>query len=482
MDVRCPKCQTLYELDDTQVKSPIITLKCSQCQYVFRHESRHATVQENHRRWMVRKRKTGDILYCNAFDVLHQWIMSGQVSKRDSISRTGTKWMELGEIGEFQPVFQVVESISTLTGQPLPEDSSIAVRKVSDSHAAQAPEPAPAPPARMPTPAQGVPSGAPGPRNRERIRTELQFAPLNPPEEVTQRARPSRMTPGALPAPLPPNPRQLREERQPTPAPTALGGTVETPWQIGDDVPHTHLTSEVTSQTALPPRSKAPWIVVGLLVCGGLAYAGFTQGAFDGLMAPEAPTEVVALGNSTGAQVPATDGAPPQTAAQTAPPQTAKQNASPELAEAIATSSPKVHHALGVAAQAGEVAAQTSSPDEKVEEARRVLERGRASQALGMFKEVLDVAPKHAGAVAGLGWCYIEMGRFDDAAANFRRAIDLDPRQGDALIGLGTAERQRGNLKSAYDAYDLYLGRFPKGSKTSIARYQLDALRQQLGL
>lgn len=490
MDVRCPKCQTLYELDDTQVKTPTITLKCSQCQYVFKHETRLSTaVQENHRRWMVRKRKTGDILYCNAFDVLHQWIMSGQVSKRDAISRTGNKWTELGQIGEFVPVFQVVESISNLTGQPLPEDSAIAIRKISEDNLAALapPQPAPAPPQHPH--AHQVP-------NRERVRTALQFGQVSPPEEVTQRARPSRMTPAAIPAPLPPNPREIREERQPTPAapvpvpvPTPQAPTLDG-WELGGDVPHTHLTSEVTSQTEIP-RSKAPLWIGLLVIAAGIAYLMvFQRPLVDSLLGTPTESSVVSLGNTGSATNHATESptALNATAAQAsqktaaAEPSTANQPPDTRVTQAIDATRPALHHALGVATEETELAAESGNVENKLTEARRTLERGRAPQALNLFKQVLDAEPRNATAITGVGWCYIEMGRFEDAASNFRRALDIDPKQGDALIGLGTAERQRGNFKAAHDAYDLYLGRHPKGPKASIARYQLDALRKQLGL
>jgi Flp pilus assembly protein TadD len=81
-----------------------------------------------------------------------------------------------------------------------------------------------------------------------------------------------------------------------------------------------------------------------------------------------------------------------------------------------------------------------------------------------------------------LGWAYLQEGDNNEAVVKFQRGLELDARNGDALIGLGSAERQRGNLEAAMRAYDLYLGRHPRGDKVSIAQYQLDALKRQLGL
>jgi len=462
MDVRCPKCQTLYELDDTQVKAPLVTLKCSQCQYVFRFESRQAVVQENHRRWMVRKRKTGDILYFNALDALHQWIMQGQVTHKDEISRTGKTWMLLGEIGESVPVFQVVESISSLSGQPKPEDSSIAARKISEEHA--------------------IPVAPQEPR--ERVRTEIQFGKVEAPEEVTQRARPSRMTPNSLPAPLPPNPRVRRDERFVTPNPPTEK------WELGGDVPQTHLTSEVTSHTERP-HSRAPLFAVIAIVVAGAAYVFFFQRPLlDGIMGQDVPRSAVSLGNTQGDEgqtAGTTQGA--VESAQSVEDAIAASEAAQHAAavakfeEALQVIHPKMDQALGVATEEAELAAESENdPKEKLAKAKRTLEGGRASQALSIYKDVLDQDGRNVEAITGVAWCYIELGRFNDAASNFRRALEIDPKEGDALIGLGTAERQRGNLRAAFDAYDLYLGRHPKGAKSSIARYQIDALRKQLGL
>ena len=36
MDVRCPRCQSEYELDDARVTDDGVTVKCSECAHVFR--------------------------------------------------------------------------------------------------------------------------------------------------------------------------------------------------------------------------------------------------------------------------------------------------------------------------------------------------------------------------------------------------------------------------------------------------------------
>lgn len=114
MDVSCPRCDAVYEFDIRRLRGGKATLKCSQCGHLFRLEGPGKVLDESQRRWMVRKETSGDILYFTGFDTLHEWIMEGRIGGEDAISRTGGSWKVLREIGEFTPIFQVLESIARL--------------------------------------------------------------------------------------------------------------------------------------------------------------------------------------------------------------------------------------------------------------------------------------------------------------------------------------------------------------------------------
>ncbi len=43
MDVRCPNCQTEYELDESRLKPAGVTVKCASCEHVFRVRKRGNT-------------------------------------------------------------------------------------------------------------------------------------------------------------------------------------------------------------------------------------------------------------------------------------------------------------------------------------------------------------------------------------------------------------------------------------------------------
>ncbi|MFB6373258.1 MAG: tetratricopeptide repeat protein [Bradymonadaceae bacterium] len=114
MDIRCPQCDTLYEFDESRVNSGSATLKCRKCQHMFRLGSDAQPSREDQQRWMVREPNSGDILYFNSFETLHRWIVEREIDRNWEISRTGDEWKTLGDVGEFRPIFQVVDNVSSL--------------------------------------------------------------------------------------------------------------------------------------------------------------------------------------------------------------------------------------------------------------------------------------------------------------------------------------------------------------------------------
>ena len=100
------------------MRGAIATLKCSVCHHLFRIEAGVAAGRENQHRWMVRSASTGDVFYFSDFEQLHRWLLEGKVRRDDAISRTGNKWTQLEDVGEFMPIFQVVESLHQLSGAP----------------------------------------------------------------------------------------------------------------------------------------------------------------------------------------------------------------------------------------------------------------------------------------------------------------------------------------------------------------------------
>jgi len=138
MDVRCEKCLTEYELDETRLKPGGVTVKCTNCGHMFKIRKRAATnvgspaprAQSSRpgsvsgapraptndpdsgpmseRLWMIRL-DNGETRTCRELGTLQQWILAGLVTRESLISRSGKTWKRLGDIGELASFFQVAD-------------------------------------------------------------------------------------------------------------------------------------------------------------------------------------------------------------------------------------------------------------------------------------------------------------------------------------------------------------------------------------
>lgn len=228
MDVRCPECDTLYEVDTRQLRGSASTLKCSQCEHIFHMQAHAALIQENQRRWMLRSQPSGDIRYFVGFDELHRWILQGEAVKKDDISRTGKRWRTLGSIGEFMPIFQAVESISSINNARETPPSANAAPAVEQPPTKQAP----ATPSHSPVPPQPNNTG-PKSSPRPRVGTSRQFA------------MPANQSP---PSSKPPN----RQPPSQNPAPARQGAPGQRPTRT-----HTPISSKARAVPPGPPRQGA---------------------------------------------------------------------------------------------------------------------------------------------------------------------------------------------------------------------------------
>jgi predicted Zn finger-like uncharacterized protein len=156
MDVRCEKCQTEYELDESRLKPGGVTVKCTNCGHMFkirkrtptnvggvptspsstisgmgkapgasggmgradsmfdeaptaRGEEGPTTVE---RQWVIRL-ENGEQKSCRELATLQQWIVSNVVSRESLISRTGKTWKRLGDITELAQYFNIADEART---------------------------------------------------------------------------------------------------------------------------------------------------------------------------------------------------------------------------------------------------------------------------------------------------------------------------------------------------------------------------------
>jgi len=173
MDVRCEKCQTEYELDESRLKPGGVTVKCTNCGHMFKIRKRTPTnvglpaVPEqrprpdsgngidgptirretnpsrtppagsgmsradsvlgdgtpgalvdgggsgpNQRQWLVRL-ENGEQKTCRELATLQQWIVAGVASRESLISRSGKTWKRLGDIAELSQYFDIADEART---------------------------------------------------------------------------------------------------------------------------------------------------------------------------------------------------------------------------------------------------------------------------------------------------------------------------------------------------------------------------------
>lgn len=110
MDVRCDKCGSEYDLEETRIPEAGLSVKCSQCSHVFKafRPSTSLPPAKGGDEWMIRQ-ATGNVFRFRELTTLQRWIVERKVSRTDEISKTGNKWERLGNIPELVTFFQLVE-------------------------------------------------------------------------------------------------------------------------------------------------------------------------------------------------------------------------------------------------------------------------------------------------------------------------------------------------------------------------------------
>lgn len=165
MDVRCEKCQTEYELDESRLKPGGVTVKCTNCGHMFKIRKRASTNvgipttpvtptpvvaappperpkpmskpqtpplpqpampraasnsdapmgitdmasgPNSQRQWLVRL-ENGETRTCSELATLQQWIVASAVSRESLISRSGKTWKRLGDIAELSQYFVIAD-------------------------------------------------------------------------------------------------------------------------------------------------------------------------------------------------------------------------------------------------------------------------------------------------------------------------------------------------------------------------------------
>lgn len=129
MDVRCERCKTQYDLDDSRISETGVTVQCTTCHHVFVVKKKAlvvtvpvspssaepaaqslppASAAPGAREWRLRQ-PSGNTFTFKDLTTLQKWIVERKVSRDDEISLTGETWKRLGDIAELATFFQVVD-------------------------------------------------------------------------------------------------------------------------------------------------------------------------------------------------------------------------------------------------------------------------------------------------------------------------------------------------------------------------------------
>ncbi len=153
MDVRCEKCGTEYDLEESRLKPGGVTVKCTQCGHTFKIRKRTAGASAEQpstmlgmpkpplpapakepakeptrepkksgpvaasqpaaaasaeRQWLIRL-ENGETRSCRELATLQQWIIAGEVTRDALISRSGKTWKLLGDIVELGTYFAIAD-------------------------------------------------------------------------------------------------------------------------------------------------------------------------------------------------------------------------------------------------------------------------------------------------------------------------------------------------------------------------------------
>jgi predicted Zn finger-like uncharacterized protein len=260
MDVRCEKCQTEYELDESRLKPGGVTVKCTNCGHMFKIRKRTPTNvgvaaqppaaepprkvspskpppaadpaaprprsksddlgsgPNAERNWLIRL-ENGEQKSCRELATLQQWIVAGVVTRESLISRSGKTWKRLGDIDELAQYFVIAdEAKAQRAGKPTGKVASTLAGYGKTMPAAAAggtvlpdedegratgnfrvrdPKTTPPPPPPRATPATGSPQPKPNPLAQTELAPSSQ--PRTSPRPPTQPPPVPRAKPPSVP-------------------------------------------------------------------------------------------------------------------------------------------------------------------------------------------------------------------------------------------------------------------------------------------
>ncbi len=479
MDVRCERCKTQYDLDDSRISETGVTVQCTTCHHVFVVKKKALVVtvpvkagQEPQapavplggsqpaaptgpppglrplsppmstpppvatatpslepsaqalppaaaapgaREWRLRQ-PSGNTFTFKDLTTLQKWIVERKVSRDDEISLSGDTWKRLGDIAELATFFQVVDEAQKAA--------------VLQAQLGMAPGAAPstgsqakAPPATPAAPPLAERKGSRLPVILVLLLVLLGGGALGyyylvvmpRPEDEALRAEAARLEAER---------REKERQEQIRAAQTAAGVQLQTD----------------AGGTASPSED------------GGALAA--TTGASDGGAIGDA-----GVTQDTGASVDAgaLDAGVPD-----------------------AGLSPPAAGAGGP--DAGTAGVKRPAPvrdfDYWMAQGNRHRDRERSEAALEAYAEAAELEPNRAEPYSGRGMAYLDNGEPAQAEMEFKQALKINPKYAEAIIGLAETYRSQGKKAEAIRYYERYLEILPNGPEASVARSAIERLKE----
>lgn len=457
MDVRCDRCKTEYEFDDTRITEAGVTVKCTTCGHVFKVKKKALVVTvpvspedapgaeiqeapfisgppgapspsgEKPREWKVRQ-ANGNVFTFKELTTLQKWIVERKVTREDEISLTGETWKRLGNIAELASFFQVVDEAQR--GQQLQTLQSAAAMGYLG-------------PAMTPAGGYAIPSG-------DSIASQL-MGGVPPPG--------MRATPAGMPQP------------QPMPAAPAVSVTVQAP--ISAAAPLAALAEDdlAAAKVKRGGFGKALLAVLVLVALGGGGYVGYFS-----YWLPRQEAERLAAEDARAKAE--REERERREAEERAAAEKAAQEEAARAAAAAAAAPVDAGTAVSEATVGTSGKKVVRDFDYWMNQGDSLRERERAEAALDAYGRAADMQPDRAEPHAGRGLAMLDMGNKLQAEGLFLQALKLNPRYGVAIMGLAETYRGLGRNDEAVKYYERYLDVLPSGPEAQVARTALQRLQQ----
>jgi predicted Zn finger-like uncharacterized protein len=469
MEVRCERCKTQYELDDSRVSETGVTVQCTTCHHVFVVKKKALVVTmavkpgqqaqdapvplggtplappagirplgtpistappvgtasaaqgngdaasvlppaavgpgERSRDWRVRQ-ASGNLFTLKDLTTLQKWIVERKVSRDDEISLTGDSWKRLGDIAELATFFQLVDEA---------QRAAVLQAQVNMGNARTAEPPAPQ---RAEPPVVASPRSSEPERRGSRFPGLLLLLLLLLSGGAAAFYYFQVYLPREEEAARAANARRLEEERQQRERQERERQEQERQEQERQE----RLRAE---QAAADARALAD---AGSAEDGGaLAGVGAGDGGLDAGMLLDA--------------------------------------GSPDAG-----------------ADAGAPTVKRPAPvrdfDYYMTQGDRNRERERPEAALDAYAEAAELEPDRAEPYAGRGMAFLDLGDTRQAETEFKQALKFNPRYGEAIIGLAETYRSQGKKADAVRYYERYLEILPNGPEAAIARSAIERLKE----